>query len=111
LKGECELLIKQVDVVAVNAKIEMDFDQFFSTDGPTRFIDNMAAFLNIDPSKLKIAKIQKGSVIIDFLIISNEKEDASSEAPEPNIVANQEDADKAKDTDDNFVTDEPEEES
>jgi len=113
LKGKCELLIKQVEVVAVNAKIEMDFDQFFNSDGPVRFIDNMAAFLGIDPSKIKIAKIQKGSVIIYFLIISNENADVPSEATDPIIVANEEDSEAATDPNNTtFVTEEvPEEQS
>lgn len=87
--GECELLIKLIDVVQVNAKIQMDFKDFFQTDGPTRFIDNLSVFLNIDPSQIKIAKITEGSVIIDFVIIPFEQEDSKSDEEEP-IIFNSE---------------------
>ena len=96
---DCELLVKLVDVVKVNSKLDMDFDEFFATDGPTNFIDNMAAFLGIDPSKIKIAKITEGSVIIDFVIIPFEFEDVSSDAPEPIVVNSAEDAESLSDSD------------
>lgn len=97
LMGEdCELLIKLVDVVAVNAKLEMSFDEFFKTDGPTRFIDNVAAVLNIEPSKIKIAKIAEGSVIIDFFVIPVEMPDAAADEPEPLIVSDEETAELVK---------------
>lgn len=92
--GECELLIKLIDVVQVSAKILMDFKEFFDTDGPTRFIDNLSSFLNIDPSKIKIAKITQGSVIIDFVIIPFEEEDSKSDEQEPIIVNSEQTADE-----------------
>lgn len=94
--ADCELLIKLVDVVSVNAKLDMNFDDFFKNDGPTRFIDNMAAYLGIDPSKIKIAKIVPGSVIIDFIVIPTEKPDAAADEPEPLIVNSPETAAKVE---------------
>lgn len=110
---DCELLIKLVEIVQVNSKLEMDFIEFFATDGPTNFIDNMAAFLNIDPSKIKIAKITEGSVIIDFVIIPFEVEDVLSDAPDPIIVNSAEDMESINESEDsaNIVTDNVQEES
>jgi len=56
-------------VVQVTAKIQMDFNTFFATNGPTAFINNLTAFLNIDPSRVKIVKIVPGSVVIDFQVL------------------------------------------
>lgn len=95
----CEILIKLVDIVVVNAKLEIDYDSFFATDGPTNFIDNMAAFLGIDPSKIKIAKITQGSVIIDFVVIPFEIEDAAADSPEPVVVNSEEEEQEINDND------------
>jgi len=105
--ADCELLVKLVDVVSVNAKLDMNFDDFFNNDGPTRFIDNMAAYLGIDPSKIKIAKIVPGSVIIDFVIIPVEKPDTAADEPEPVIVNSQETADKVEEAKASGDTDSP----
>jgi hypothetical protein len=54
-------------------KIEMDLDTFYSTDGPTLFVDKMAAFLGIPNDKLRIVSITKGSVQIKYEIILDEE--------------------------------------
>jgi len=105
--ADCELLIKLVDVVSVNAKLDMNFDDFFKNDGPTRFIDNMAAYLGIAPSKIKIAKIVPGSVIVDFVVIPSEKPDAAADEPEPLIVNTPETAAKVEEANANGDTNSP----
>ncbi len=42
----------------------MDIDQFWSINGPTSFIDNVALVLNIKPSTIRVASVTKGSTII-----------------------------------------------
>jgi len=54
-------------------KVEMDLDQFYATDGPTLFIDKMAAFLGITNDKLRIVEITKGSVNIKFEVVMDKK--------------------------------------
>jgi len=54
-------------------KIEMDLDTFYATDGPTLFVDKMAAFLGIPNDKLRIVSIVKGSVQIKYEIILDEE--------------------------------------
>jgi len=46
----------------------IDPDQFWATDGTTSFIDNVALILNIDPSKIRIVQVTKGSTIVDVNI-------------------------------------------
>lgn len=105
--ADCELLIKLVDVVSVNAKLDMNFDDFFKNEGPTRFIDNLTAYLGIEPSKMKIAKIVPGSVIIDFAVIPVEKPDAAADEPEPLIINSQETADLVEEAKKSGDTDSP----
>lgn len=50
----------------------------------------MASFLNIDPSKIKIAKVTPGSVIIDFFIIPFEQPDTPASTPDPVTITTQE---------------------
>ncbi len=57
----------------VSMKIEMDLDTFYATDGPTLFVDKMAAFLGIPNDKLRIVSITKGSVDIKFEVILDEE--------------------------------------
>lgn len=47
----------------------MDINDFFNKDGETRFINRMAALLNIvDFSRIKIVGVYAGSVIITTFI-------------------------------------------
>ena len=38
-------------------KMEMKIDDFYANDGPTLFVDRMAAFLGIPNNKLRIVSI------------------------------------------------------
>ena len=58
-----------VPVVAINMKLEMDFDTF-NTDN---FIANIALLLQIPISRIKVADVRRGSVIIDFVIESSSR--------------------------------------
>lgn len=53
-------------------KIEMDIDSFYKSNGPTLFIDRMAAFLGISTDKMRIVSIVSGSVVIDYEIVMDE---------------------------------------
>jgi len=55
----------------------MPISDFYATDGPTLFIDRMAAFLGIPNDKMRIVSIVEGSVIIDYEITMDETTKAS----------------------------------
>jgi len=57
----------------LSLRVEMDFDTFYKTNGPTLFVDRMAAFLGIPNHKLRIVSIVKGSVKIKFEVIMDEE--------------------------------------
>lgn len=42
--------------------------EFFAADGPSKFINRISSVLNIEPSRIKIAGIREGSVIVDFTV-------------------------------------------
>lgn len=67
--ANCEFTLKLIDRVKVTAKLDMSFDEFFST-GQTSFVDNTAAVLGINPSRIKITRIIKGSVNVQFSILA-----------------------------------------
>ncbi len=41
---------------------------FYNNNGPTTFITNICAFLNIDPGRLKIVGVRNGSIIVESFI-------------------------------------------
>lgn len=59
-------------------RMEMAIDDFYTNDGPTLFIDSMAAFLGISSDKMRIVSIVEGSVVIDYEITMDEETQESS---------------------------------
>jgi hypothetical protein len=51
--------------VKITAKLDMDIFTFFNSDGVTKFIDRVCAFLNIvDTSRVKVVGVSSGSTDI-----------------------------------------------
>jgi len=72
LKGaSCQFVIQLIQRVQVTSKLNMSFDDFLATDGPTSFVDNVAALLKVSPSRIKVTKIVRGSVVINFSVLSS----------------------------------------
>jgi len=79
MKGKgCRIKLEQVETLKLMCKIDMSFDDFFNTNGHITFVNKMAAFLNIEPTKIKIVKIIPGSVVLDLAIAGDESEDGES---------------------------------
>jgi hypothetical protein len=79
MKGKgCRIKLEQVETLKLMCKIDMSFDEFFRTDGHITFVNKMAAFLNIEPTRIKIVKIIPGSVVLDLAIPGDESEDGES---------------------------------
>ena len=49
-------------------RIDWTMSEFFAADGPSKFINRISSVLNIEPSRIKIAGIREGSVIVDFTV-------------------------------------------
>lgn len=65
----CQVRVSVTNSIQLNARIDMDINSFFSSDGQTKFIDRMCAVLGItDTSRFKIVSINQGSVEITSVI-------------------------------------------
>lgn len=62
--------------VVINAHISLDFDSFWANDKYGSMVNKVVAFLDIDPSQLRIVGVKKGSTIA---AISVEETSASGE--------------------------------
>jgi len=68
MNANCKFTIKPVDAIQGFVRIDWTMDEFFADDGVDRFINKLASVLNIPPSRIKIAGIRQGSVIVDTII-------------------------------------------
>ena len=68
MKKDCKFTIKPVDAIQGFVRIDWTMSEFFAADGPSKFINRIASVLNIAPSRIKVAGIREGSVIVDFTV-------------------------------------------
>lgn len=82
MKGKgCRIRLMQVETLKLACKIDMNFDDFFKQDGHITFLNKMASFLNISPTRIKIVSIIPGSVKIEMKITKEEtKEETKGES-------------------------------
>ena len=61
----CRPRLTITNSIQLTAKFNMDIEDFFNMDGKTKFIDRMAALLNIqDRSRIKVVGMFRGSVLL-----------------------------------------------
>ena len=68
---DCVLSVRTINAVRVNLRMETTLDDFYKNDGEATFFDKISTFLGIDFSRIRIANIRAGSVIVDFQIVEN----------------------------------------
>jgi len=56
----------------INIRMEIPISDFYANNGPTLFIDRMAAFLGIPNDKMRIVSIVEGSTVIDYEIVMDD---------------------------------------
>ena len=56
----CTLLLVITNTVYASVRYRMSVDEFYASDGPTKFIDNLAAVLKIPTYKIRIVSISQG---------------------------------------------------
>jgi hypothetical protein len=65
----CEVRVTLTNSIQLTARFAMDINDFFNTNGTTKFIDRMCALLQInDTSRLKVVGVYNGSIVIDSTI-------------------------------------------
>ena len=65
---DCKFTIEPVDAIQGFVRIDWTMAEFFADDGVSRFINKLASVLNIPPSRIKVAGVRQGSVIVDVTI-------------------------------------------
>ena len=87
--ANCQVRITLTNSIQLNARLQMDINQFFNLDGITLFRDRMCAVLGInDTSRLKIVGVYKGSVdITAFIEESPTTTTANASSAKPSIGA------------------------
>lgn len=76
----CKLRVRTVNSVKVSIRMDSTIEDFYSNDGEALFIDKIAAFLHIDPSRIRIVNVLKGSVIVDFEVVEDKNLTESTSA-------------------------------
>lgn len=80
-KNNCQVRVRLSSYVKLTARLNIPVMDFFNNNGPTTFITNICAFLNIDPGRLKIVGIKNGSILIDtFITAPGQSLDTSTQA-------------------------------
>jgi len=55
-------------MIKASIRMQWTLAEFFKAGGTTRFIDRMAASIGVHESRIKVAMVYEGSVIIDFVV-------------------------------------------
>lgn len=65
----CQVRVTLTNSIQLNARIDMDINDFFAANGQTKFIDRLCAVLGItDTSRVKVVGIYNGSVSLTVFI-------------------------------------------
>lgn len=70
VRGDCVVRVRLINSVFVTLRLEVDYATFFDDNKSEDFIKKVIAFLDIDPSRIKIVGHKKGSVILTTSIES-----------------------------------------
>jgi len=62
-----------------NVRLEWTFDEFYAAGGTTTFADRITAALGIHSSRVKVASVYEGSVVVDFYVEADEEAEDSDE--------------------------------
>jgi len=67
------LTLQRVDSIQVSMRMNMTTEDFFASNGPTEFVDRLAAVLGIPPYRIRVVDIRSGSTIVDFALAGDER--------------------------------------
>lgn len=87
--ASCQVRVTVTNSIQLNARLQMDINQFFNLDGITLFRDRMCAVLGInDTSRLKVVGVYRGSVeITAFIEESQTTTTANASSAQPSVGA------------------------
>ena len=64
----CTLKIQPRDAIMTRIRLDWTLSEFYSSGGTTKFVDRLAASLNIPAYSIKVVSVYQGSVILEFHI-------------------------------------------
>eukprot|EP00798_Chlamydomonas_sp_ICE-L_P008883 gene8884-3762_t len=82
VKGGESVEVRTDSAITVSSNLALDINTFY--DQQDSFMANLASFLGIDPSRIKIVSIVPGSVVLDYLLYDDP---ALSAAPIAEVVS------------------------
>lgn len=68
----CEILLEPKDSIMTKVRMDWSLAEFYSDGGTTRFVDRLAASLGIAANRIKTVAVYEGSVVVDFIIESED---------------------------------------
>jgi hypothetical protein len=69
-KDNCQVRLSLSSFIQLTVRFNIEMASFFRNDGPTSILTNLVAFLNIDPSQIKIVSVNPGSTILGIQIMT-----------------------------------------
>lgn len=72
LTAGCELQVLPVDSITSSVRMQWTMAEFYAAGGVVSFTDRVAAALGIHASTIKTVAVYKGSVVVDFNILSQD---------------------------------------
>lgn len=85
--ANCKVRVTLTSSVQVTARLSVNIDDFYGSNGITTFLDQMTAFLNIPTNRLKIVGVYSGSTIVDAVIVPPPVDTENSGTVVPNDTA------------------------
>jgi len=76
----CILKVRTIDGIRITMHLQTTVNDFYANNGVASFIDKISAFLGLDLSRIRVAQIKTGSVIVGFTIIQNQNLTQSTSA-------------------------------
>lgn len=86
-KNNCQVRLTLATYMQLTTRFQTDIATFYKNGGDVSILSKIVAFLNIDPSQVKIVSVNSGSVVINFAFYPsqiNQEVNVSSNSSDPN---------------------------
>jgi hypothetical protein len=77
--SDCVLKTEVTNAIKGSMRYDINIDDFFSQDGPTKFIDRIVMVLGLSATRIRVVNIVPGSTVINFHVIGQNQNAANTE--------------------------------
>jgi hypothetical protein len=74
LVPDCTVYVSPRNAITGSVRLEWTLDQFYASGGVVSFVDRVSSALGIHASEMKIVAVYKGSVIIEYFLMTPEND-------------------------------------